>query len=59
MLSKNMRIKDPETRKLLASSQLSGIVKLLDATVTESLHLDSYGKESRKITIEYTEPTKK
>ena len=55
----NMRIKDPETRKLLASSQLSGIVKLLDATVTESLHLDSYGKESRKITIEYTEPTKK
>lgn len=48
-----MRIEDPEIRWILAANQLEGVAKLLDATITESTCLNSNGKESKKITIEY------
>ena len=49
-----MRTKpDPELRYLLAAVQLEGVVESLKGKLTESLHIDSYGNESQKITIEY------
>ena len=52
------RIEDPELRVLMARIQLEGIQKLLDAKITESIHLDSYGKETNRITVEYIDPVK-
>ena len=50
-------IEDPELRMLLAATQLEGVVKLLDANITQSVCVNSYGKQTEKITIEYTKPT--
>jgi|LULZ01.1.fsa_nt_gb LEA14-like dessication related protein len=51
------RIEDPELRTLLAAIQLEGVVKLLDANITQSICVDSHGNETEKITIEYPKTT--
>ena len=57
MLFKNMPIDAPELSKLIAAIQLEGAVKCLKGKLTESIHIDSYGKETNKITIEYSDST--
>ena len=57
MLFKNMPIDDPELSKLIAAIQLEGAVKCLKGKLTESIHIDSYGKETNRITIEYSDST--
>ena len=52
-----MPIDDPELRKLFAAIQLVAAVKCLRGTLTESIHIDSYGKETNRITIEYSDST--
>ena len=53
------RIEDPEMRELLAALQIEGVVKLLDGKLTESICVNSYGKTTNRITIEYIKPTEK
>ena len=57
MLSKSMHIDDPELRKIIAANQLEGAVKCLRGTLTESIHVNSYGKKTNRITIEYSDST--
>ena len=53
-----MRIKDPEARRLLAANHIKGVLTLLNGKLTQTIHVDSYGNESEKITIEYPKTTK-
>ena len=57
MLSKSMYIDDPELRKIIAANQLEGAVKCLRGILTESIHVNSYGKKTNRITIEYSDST--
>ena len=52
-----MRIKDPEARRILAATHIEGVLTLMNGKLTQSIHVDSYGNESEKITIEYPKTT--